>query len=44
MLAGLVFCEVLSQYLQSAFQGSPKVSRGDQQQFATQTLRVICSV
>ena len=38
MLAGLVFCEMLSQYPQSAFKGPPRV--GGQQQFATQTLRV----
>ena len=40
MLAGLVFCEMLSQYPQTAFQGSPRVAGGGQQQFATQTLRV----
>ena len=40
MLAGLAFCEMLSQYTQSAFQGSPGVARGCQQQFATQTLCV----
>ena len=40
MLAGLVFREMLCQYPQSAFQGSPRVAGGDQQQFATQTLRV----
>ena len=28
MLAGLVFCEMLSQYPQSAFQGSPRVAGG----------------
>ena len=28
MLAGLVFCEMLSQYTQSAFQGSPRVAGG----------------
>ena len=40
VLAGLVFCEMLSQCPQSAFQGSPRVAGGGQQQFATQTLRV----
>ena len=42
MLAGLVFCEMLSQYPQSAFQGSLRVAGGGggQQQFATQTIRV----
>ena len=38
VLAGLAFCEMLSQYAQSAFQGLSGV--GGQQQFATQTLRV----
>ena len=38
MLAGLVFCEMLSQYPQAAFQGSPRVAGGVS--FATQTLRV----
>ena len=28
MLAGIVFCEMLSQYPQSAFQGSPRVAGG----------------
>ena len=37
MLAGLAFCEMLSQCPRSAFQG---VTREGQQQFATQTLRV----
>ena len=40
MLAGLVVCEMLSQYPQSASQGSPRVAGGGQQEFATQTLRV----
>ena len=40
MLAGLAFFEMLSQYPQSAFRGSAGVTRGSQQQFATQTLRV----
>ena len=40
MLAGLAFCEILSQYPQSAFQGSAGVTRAGQQQFATHTLRV----
>ena len=39
MLAGLAFCEMLSQYPRSAFQGLCGVTRGGQQQFATQTLR-----
>ena len=39
MLAGLAFCEMLSQYPQSAFQGSGSPG-GVQQQFATQNLRV----
>ena len=40
MLAGLAFCEMLSQYPRSAFPGLARVTRGGQQQFATQTLRV----
>ena len=40
MLGGLVFWEMLSQYPQSAFQGSPRVAQGGQQQFSSQTLRV----
>ena len=39
VLAGLAFCEMLSQYPWSAFRGFAGVQRG-QQQFATQTLRV----
>ena len=37
MLAGLAFGEMLSQYPQSALQGLSGVTRGGQQQFATQT-------
>ena len=40
MLAGLAFCEMKSQYPQSAFQGLSGVPRAGQRQFATQTLRV----
>ena len=40
MLAWLAFCEMLSQYPQSAFRRFRGVTRGGQQQFATQTLRV----
>ena len=42
MLAGLAFCEMLSQYPRSAFRGSAGVTRlrGGQQQLATQMLRV----
>ena len=41
MLAGLAFCEMLSQYPRSAFQGlRAGITRGGQQQLATQTLRV----
>ena len=35
-----ILCETLPHYPQSAFQGSPRVAGGGQQQFATQTLRV----
>ena len=40
VLAGLAFCEMLSQYPRSAFRGSAGVMRGGQQQIATQTLCV----
>ena len=40
VLAGLAFCEMRSQYPWSAFRGCARVTRGGQQQFATQTLRV----
>ena len=40
MLAGLAFCEMLSQYPQLAFHGVLRGSLGGQQQFVTQTLRV----
>ena len=40
MLAGLAFCEMLSKYPKSAFEGLSGVAGGGQQQFATQTLRV----
>ena len=40
MLAGLAFCEIVSQYPQSAFRGLSGVTTKGQQQFATQTLRV----
>ena len=40
VLAGLAFCEMLSQYPQSAFQRLSGVAGGGQQQFATQTFRV----
>ena len=40
VLAGLAFCETLSQYPQSVFRGSAGDVREGQQQFATQTLRV----
>ena len=36
----LTFCEMLSQYPESACQGFPAVARGGHQQFATQTLLV----
>ena len=39
VLAGLSFCEMRSQYPQSAFQGFSR-GRWGQQQFATQTLHV----
>ena len=40
VLAGLAFCEMLSQYPQSAFKHSLASPGGGQQQFAAQTLRV----
>ena len=40
MLAGLAFCEMLSQYPQSAFHGVLRAPLGGLEQFATQTLRV----
>ena len=40
VLAGLVFCEMLSQYPQSAFQGEPGGGVSNIVQFGTQTLRV----
>ena len=40
VLPGLGCCEMLSQYPRSTFQGLCGVTRGGQQQFATQTLRV----
>ena len=40
VLAGLAFCEMPKQYPRSDFQGLLGVTRGGQQQFATQTLRV----
>ena len=40
VLAGLAFCEMQSQYPQSAFQGFSARSPAGQQQFATQTLCV----
>ena len=41
MLAGLVFCEMLSQYPQSAFQGSQRVAGGGvSSSLRAQTLRV----
>ena len=40
MFAVLVFCEMLSQYPQSAFQGLSGVTKGGQQHFAAQALRI----
>ena len=40
VLTGLAFFEMLSLYPRSAFQGFCGVTRGGQQQLATQTLRV----
>ena len=40
VLARIAFCEMLSQYPWSALRGCAEVTKGGQQQFATQTLRV----
>ena len=44
VLAGLAFCEMLSQYPQSASQGLWAVTRAGQQRFATQTLRDLLGI
>ena len=44
MLAGLVLCEMLSQYPQSAFQGSPRVAGGVSSSLRPKPSASICSV